>query len=91
MLEPTGQYHEHAATALHDASMNVSLINPAQVRHFADALAVRSKTDGIASYVLARYGQALKPPLWHPAPMHARQLRIRCQTAFLFARPIGPK
>ena len=75
VLEPTGQYHEPAATALHDAAMNVSLINPAQVRNFADALAVRSKTDGIDSYVLARYGQALKPTLWHPAPMHARQLR----------------
>lgn len=58
----------------HDAPMNVSLVNPAQARDFAGALAVRSKTDGIDSYVLARYGRALKPPLWHPAPVHARQL-----------------
>lgn len=75
VLEPTGQYHEQAATALHDASVSVSLVNPAQVRDFAGALAVRSKTDGIDSYVLARYGQALKPGLWRPAPLHARQLR----------------
>lgn len=75
VLEPTGQYHEQAATVLHDASMNVSLVNPAQARDFAGVLAVRSKTDGIDSYVLARYGQALKPPLWHPAPVHGRQLR----------------
>ncbi|WP_338878794.1 IS110 family transposase [Achromobacter veterisilvae] len=75
VLEPTGQYHEQAATALHDASVSVSVVNPAQVRDFAGALAVRSKTDGIDSYVLARYGQALKPALWHPAPLHARQLR----------------
>jgi transposase len=75
VLERTGQYHEQAATVLHDASMNVSLVNPAQARDFAGALAIRSKTDGIDSYVLARYGQALKPPLWHPSPVHARQLR----------------
>lgn len=75
VLEPTGQYHEQAATALHDASVSVSVVNPAQVRDFAGALAVRSKTDGIDSYVLARYGQALNPALWHPAPLHARQLR----------------
>jgi transposase len=75
VLEPTGQYHEQAATALHDASVSVSMVNPAQVRDFAGALAVRSKTDGIDSYVLARYGQALKPGLWHPASLHARQLR----------------
>ncbi|VDL02207.1 transposase for IS1663 [Bordetella pertussis] len=25
--------------------------------------------------MLARYGQTLSPALWHPAPLHARQLR----------------
>lgn len=49
VLEPTGQYHAQAATLLHDASMNVSLVNPAQARDFAG-----SKTDGIGSYVPAR-------------------------------------
>ncbi|OZI27249.1 IS110 family transposase [Bordetella genomosp. 7] len=75
VLEPSGPYHEQAGTALHDAGARVSMINPAQARDFAGALAVRTKTDEIDSYVLARYGQALRPPLWQPAPLHARQLR----------------
>src|SRR3546814_297750 len=75
VLEPTGPYHEQAGTALHDVGATVSMINPAQARDFARALAVRSKTDGIDSYVLARYGQALHPPAWQPAPLHARHLR----------------
>jgi len=75
VLEPTGPYHEQAATALHDAGATVSMINPAQARDFARALAERTKTDGIDSYVLARYGQALRPPAWQPAPLHARPLR----------------
>lgn len=75
VLEPTGPYHEQAGTALHDAGTTVSMINPAQARDFARALAVRSKTDEIDSYMLARYGQVVRPPAWQPAPLHARQLR----------------
>ncbi|SPR40450.1 IS110 family [Bordetella pertussis] len=73
ILEPTGLYHEQAATAL--PQVRVSLVNPAQARDFAKALALRSKNDALDSYVLARYGQTLSPALWHPAPLHARQLR----------------
>src|SRR3546814_9704356 len=58
VLEPTGPYHEQAGTALHDVGATVSMINPAQARDFARALAVRSKTDGIDSYVLAQTGRA---------------------------------
>lgn len=75
VLEPTGPYHEQAGTALHDAGVTVSMINPAQARDFAGALAIRTKNDELDSYVLARYGQALHPPAWQPAPLHARQLR----------------
>src|SRR3546814_11091595 len=75
VLEPTGPYHEQAGTALHDAGTTVSMINPAQARAFARPLAVRSKTDEIDSYMLARYGQVVRPPAWQHAPLHARQLR----------------
>ena len=44
-MEGTGVYHERAAIALHDAGMQVSIINPAQARDFAKGLAIRSKTD----------------------------------------------
>lgn len=50
----TGVYHETAALALHDAGVTVSLVNPAQVRDFARGLGVRTKTDGVDSWVLAR-------------------------------------
>src|SRR5690606_27096981 len=75
VLEPSGPYHEQAGTALHDAGARDSLISPAQARDCAGARAVRTKTDAIDSCVLARYGEALRPPLWQPAPLHARQLR----------------
>ena len=75
VMEATGIYHEHAAMALADAGVMVSIINPAQVKDFGRGLAVRTKTDGVDSVVLARYGALLKPKAWVPPPQEARVLQ----------------
>lgn len=75
ILEGTGVYHEQAAMALSDAGVTVSIVNPAQVRDFAKGLAVRSKTDGIDSQVLARYGALVQPQVWTPPSPQARVLQ----------------
>ena len=67
--------HERAAIALHDAGMQVSIINPAQARDFAKGLAIRSKTDGLDSLVLARYGALVQPTIWIPPTPQARALQ----------------
>lgn len=75
VMEATGIYHEHAAMALADAGVMVSIINPAQVKDFGRGLAVRTKTDGVDSVVLARYGALLKPKAWVPPTPEARVLQ----------------
>lgn len=75
VMEGTGVYHEQAAIALADVGVRVSIINPAQVKDFGRGLAVRSKTDGIDSVVLARYGALLKPAAWTPPSPQARRLQ----------------
>jgi transposase len=75
IMESTGVYHEFAAMTLHDKGIKVSIINPAQIRDFARGLAIRSKTDGIDSLVLARYGALLHPAPWSPPSPHIRTLR----------------
>ena len=75
VMEATGIYHEQAAMALVDAGVMVSIINPAQVKDFGRGLAVRTKTDGVDSIVLARYGALLKPKAWVPPPQEARVLQ----------------
>jgi len=75
VMEGTGVYHEQAALALADAGVTVSIINPAQIRDFGRGLAVRTKTDGVDSFVLARYGALLKPAAWQPPALEARVLR----------------
>jgi transposase len=75
VMEATGVYHEQAALALADAGVTVSIVNPAQVKDFGRGLAVRTKTDGVDSFVLARYGALLKPPAWTPPAPEARMLQ----------------
>jgi transposase len=75
IMEPTGVYHEPAALALTDAGLKLSLVNPAQLRLFAQGLGVKNKTDKADSTVLARYGDTLKPEAWQAPSKSARQLK----------------
>ena len=53
VMEATGIYHEQLATFLYEAGANVSVVNPAQVKFYAQGLGVRSKNDKKDSVVLA--------------------------------------
>lgn len=75
VMEPTGVYHEPAALALTDAGLTLSLVNPAQLRQFAQGLGVKNKTDKADSTVLARYGSAVKPEAWQAPSKSARHLK----------------
>jgi transposase len=75
VMEPTGMYHEGAALALADAGLAVSLVNPAQLRAFAQGLGVKTKTDKADSAVLARYGATQNPAPWQPPSAAARRLK----------------
>jgi len=75
VLEATGVYHEQVAIWLADAGAVVSVANPAQVKDFARGLAVRTKTDGVDSVVLARYGALLKPQPWQAPSLEVRELK----------------
>jgi transposase len=74
-MEPTGVYHEAAALALTDAGLTLSLVNPAQLRKFAQGLGMKTKTDKADSVVLARYGATQKPAAWQPPSASVRTLK----------------
>jgi transposase len=57
-LEATGGFETLAAAALSAAGLPVVVVNPAQVRSFADALGKRAKTDPIDAAVIARFAAA---------------------------------
>jgi transposase len=74
-LEATSIYHEPLAYWLHDVGATVYVLNPAQVRHHAKGMGVRSKTDRKDSMMLARYGIERNPQPWQPEPTEVRELK----------------
>ena len=67
VLEATGGYETQAATALAAAGWRVAVVNPRQVRRFAQALNRLAKTDRIDAQVLAEFGRAVNPQV-RPLP-----------------------
>lgn len=75
IMEATGVYHEQSALLLVESGVLVSIINPAQAKSLGRGLAVRTKTDKVDSFVLARCGALLKPEAWQPPSLEARLLQ----------------
>jgi transposase len=66
-VEATGGFESVAAASLAGAGLPVVVVNPAQVRSFAQALGKRAKTDPIDAAVIARFLAATTPEL-RPLP-----------------------
>lgn len=62
-LEATGGFETVVAAALAAAGLPVVVVNPAQVRAFAQALGKRAKTDAIDAAVIARFVEATRPEI----------------------------
>jgi transposase len=66
-VEATGGFETIVAATLAGAALPLVVVNPAQVRHFAQALGKRAKTDPIDAAVIARFIEAVKPAV-RPIP-----------------------
>jgi transposase len=66
VMEATGTYWMRVARMLHTAGYAVSVINPKQAHHFAQALLKQAKTDAIDAQTLAQLAALLRPAPWQP-------------------------
>jgi transposase len=67
VLEATGGLEVPLAGALAAAGLPVVVINPRQVRDFARATGQLAKTDRLDAQILARFAEAIRPPV-RPVP-----------------------
>lgn len=74
-LEATGTYGEALSYYLADKDLIVSVVNPAQIKGFAQSELSRNKTDKADSKLIARYCRAMTPSIWKPLPSHVRFLQ----------------
>lgn len=77
VLEATGPYGLRLLAALHQAGRPVCVVNPLQVRRFAQSQLRRSKTDRTDAQLLSQFGRAFTPPLHQPSPLWLTQLQQR--------------
>lgn len=61
VLEATGGYEREACVVLAPGKLPVCVVNPRQVRAFAQAMGTLCKTDQVDAYVIARFAQAMQP------------------------------
>jgi transposase len=72
-LEATGGFETFVAAGLSSAGLPVVVINPAQVRAFANALGKRAKTDPIDAAVIAHFVEATAPEI---RPLRDEETRL---------------
>jgi transposase len=74
-LEATGRFWVGIALHLHRAGHRVSVINPAQIKHFMRSKLARSKTDRVDCGHIRAFAEAFDPAAWTPPPPALEALR----------------
>ena len=79
-IEASGGYERLAVAGLADAGLPVVVLNPAQVRHYAQAIGLKAKTDPIDAQLIALFIHAVRPeprPLADAQTQHLAALMAR--------------
>lgn len=63
VLEATGAYHASVTSALAAAGLPVVVVNPRQIRRFAESVGQLAKTDRLDAALLARFAATVQPPV----------------------------
>jgi len=74
-MEATGNYGLTLAEFLSDQRFDVSIVNPASVKGFAQSQLTRNKTDKADAKLIAQFTQVLIPGVWIPPRAEVRELR----------------
>ena len=66
VLEATGGFEITVAAALSGAKLPLAVVNPRQIRDFAQALGRLAKTDALDAHVIALFAERIRP---EPRPL----------------------
>jgi transposase len=75
LMEATGIYHQRLATTLVEQDYTVSIVLPNKIKHFAQSLNQKSKTDAIDASVIMRYGLERQLAPWQPPSALLSQIK----------------
>lgn len=72
VIESTGGLERPLMTELYAAGLPFALVHPKRVKEFARSIGLLAKTDKLDAHLLARFGEAVQPPITH-LPTEAEQ------------------
>ncbi|MDR7092276.1 IS110 family transposase [Cellvibrio fibrivorans] len=72
LVEATGGYERRLVEACAEKELPLIIVQPAQVRQFANALGINAKTDKIDSRAIAQFGAVIKP---EARPLNNKKIR----------------
>ncbi|WP_162056326.1 IS110 family RNA-guided transposase [Pontibacter pamirensis] len=75
IMEATGVYSLQLAMALYEKGIKVSVVNPLQIKRFAQTKLKRTKTDKVDTALIAEYGERMQPKLYEPPAPFMRKLQ----------------
>lgn len=76
IMEASGPYYLFLAHYLYERGVNVSVVNPLQVKHFVRMRMTKAKTDKKDAQMIAQYGESERPDLWQPNEKAVTQLQL---------------
>lgn len=76
VMEATGVYWEECALTLHGAGWRVQVVNPAQIKHYAQSTLRRAKTDSVDAYSIARFASNVRLKGWNPPDLDLEELQL---------------
>jgi transposase len=74
-MEATGTYGDSLAAYLHTAGHDVSVVNPAAIKAYAQSHLSRTKTDRVDASLIAGFCAERRPPRWHPPEREVLELQ----------------
>ena len=77
VMEATGRYHEPVATALHEAGIFVSIVNPKLIKDYSNNSLRKVKTDKADAVKIARYGLEYWERLRKYTPVDAVRVKLK--------------
>ncbi len=74
-MEATGRYGDELATYLYHKAYQVSVVNPARIKKYAESQLQRNKTDKLDARIIADFCRTQEPLLWVPPAPQKRLLQ----------------
>jgi transposase len=74
-IEATGTYYEALAAHLHNQGHTVSVVNPAQIKAYAQSRLSRTKNDRVDASLITGFCAERRPPAWRPPAAEVRELQ----------------